>query len=74
MVTAWKYVHCHLSLNIWSGGSPLQGERLSLLIPSICIFQKSLEQVFKACLEDGFEDLDHDFAHDGRSHPKLISH
>lgn len=30
---------------------------MSLWIPSISIFQKSLELVFEACLEDGFEDL-----------------
>lgn len=47
---------------------------MSLLITSICIFQKSLEQVFKECLEDGFGDFDHDFSHDGLSHSKLINH
>lgn len=47
---------------------------MCLLIPSICIFQKSLEPDFKVCLEDGFGDIDHDFARDGLTHCKLISH
>jgi len=45
-----------------------------LSIPSICVLQKSVEQVFKACLEDSFGDFDLNFAHDGLSHLKLFSH
>lgn len=43
---------------------------MCLFIPSICIFQPD----FKVGLEDGFGDIDHDFAYDRLPHCKLISH
>lgn len=44
------------------------------LDPFHLYFPKSLEEVFKASLEDGFGDIDHDFAYDGHSHSKFASH
>lgn len=47
---------------------------MSLLIPSISVCQKILQQVFKSYLENGSGDLSHDYSCDGLLHSKFIGH